>query len=183
VLDRTLLAVVGDGKHGDPSAFIGQFKADYFSWVNAIGVVLQLFVVSRILTRLGVRAALFILPLVAFASYGMIVAVPLLALIRIGKIAENSLDYSVQNTARQALFLVGNRVEKYLGKTVIDTFVVRLGDVFSAALVLLASTLALPVAAFAALNLGFIACWLGVLVALGREHKRRSEALASSEPA
>jgi AAA family ATP:ADP antiporter len=183
VLDRTLLAAVSDGSHGDPSAFVGAFKAEYFGWVNVIGVVLQLFVVSRILTRLGVRAALFILPLVAFASYGMIVAVPLLALIRIGKIAENSLDYSVQNTARQALFLVGNRVEKYLGKTVIDTFVVRLGDVFSAALVLLASTLALPVAAFAALNLGFIACWLGVLVALGREHKRRSEALASSEPA
>jgi len=138
-------------------------------------------VVSRILTRLGVRTALFILPLVAFASYGMILAAPLLALIRIGKIAENSLDYSVQNTARQALFLVGNRVEKYLGKTVVDTFIVRLGDVFSAGIVLLASSLALPVAAFAALNLVFIGGWLLVLVALGREHKRRSELLAQSE--
>jgi AAA family ATP:ADP antiporter len=192
VLDRTLLAAVADGAsraaadgHGvrDPAAFVAAFKAEYFGWVNVIGVVLQLFVVSRVMTRLGVRTALFILPLVAFASYGMILAAPLLALIRIGKIAENSLDYSVQNTARQALFLVGDRVEKYLGKTVVDTFVVRLGDVSSAGLVLLASSLALPVAAFAALNLAFIACWLLVLVALGREHKRRSEALASSEPA
>ena len=180
VLDRTLLAAVSDGSHGDPSAFVGAFKAEYFGWVNVLGVLLQLFVVSRILTHFGVRAALFILPLVAFASYGMILAAPVLALIRIGKIAENSLDYSVQNTARQALFLVGTRVEKYLGKTVVDTFVVRLGDVFSAGLVLLASTLALPVAVFAALNLGFIACWLLVLMALGREHKRRSAAMASA---
>ena len=34
------------------------------------------------------------------------------------KVAENSLDYSLQNTARQALYLVSSRVEKYVGKTV-----------------------------------------------------------------
>jgi len=177
VLDRTLLAAVGKSQQ-DPAAFVGAFKADYFSWVNIAGVLLQMFAVSRILHFIGVRGALFILPVVAFASYSVILTVPVLALIRVGKIAENSLDYSVQNTARQALFLVGSRVEKYVGKTVVDTFVVRLGDVFSAGLVFGASQLALPVSAFAALNLGFIVCWLLVVAALGREHKRRSALLA-----
>jgi ATP:ADP antiporter, AAA family len=177
VLDRTLLAAVGD-THQDPAAFVGAFKAEYFSWVNIAGVVLQMFVVSRVLHFIGVRGALFILPVVAFASYSLILALPVLALIRVAKVAENSLDYSVQNTARQALFLVGTRVEKYVGKTVVDTFVVRLGDVFSAGLVLGASQLALPLSAFAALNLGFIACWLLVVAALGREHRRRSARLA-----
>jgi ATP:ADP antiporter, AAA family len=177
VLDRTLLAAVGQS-HQDPTAFVGAFKADYFSWVNIAGVLLQMFAVSRVLHFIGVRGALFILPLVAFASYSVILALPMLALIRVGKVAENSLDYSVQNTARQALFLVGTRVEKYVGKTVVDTFVVRFGDVFSAGLVWGASQLALPVSAFAALNLGFIACWLLVVAALGREHKRRSAMLA-----
>jgi AAA family ATP:ADP antiporter len=177
ILDRTLLAAVDNGAAGtqDASAFIGAFKGEYFGWVNLVGVLLQLFAVSRILRILGVRRALYILPCVAFASYSVILAMPLLALIRVGKIAENSLDYSVQSTSRQALFLVGTRAEKYVGKTVVDTIVVRFGDLFSAGLVYLASTYALPTKAFAALNLGFIACWLIAITVLGREHLRRSE--------
>ena len=177
VLDRTLLAAVGH-RGGDPTAFVGAFKGEYFFWVNIAGVVLQMFVVSRVLTIIGVRGALLILPLVAFASYSVILAMPILSLIRVGKIAENSLDYSVQNTARQALWLVGSRVEKYVGKTVVDTFIVRLGDVFSAGIIWVASQIALPVSAFAGLNLFFIACWLLVVMALGREHRRRSALLA-----
>jgi ATP/ADP translocase len=88
------------------------------------------------------------------------------------------LDYSLQNTARQALFLVGTRAEKYLGKTVIDTFVVRLGDVFSAILVYSAGVLHLPSRTFALLNMGFVVFWLLVVVGLGREHARRSERMS-----
>lgn len=179
ILDRTLLEAVESGAAGtqNPSAFIGAFKGEYFGWVNLFGVVLQLFAVSRILRLIGVRRALFILPVVAFASYSVILAAPILALIRIGKIAENSLDYSVQNTSRQALFLVGTRAEKYVGKTIVDTIMVRLGDVFSAGLVYVATTQGLPTKAFAALNLGLIACWLVVIVVLGREYRRRSQQL------
>jgi AAA family ATP:ADP antiporter len=142
--------------------------------VNWIGVLLQLFVVSRVLRVFGPRKALFVLPVVALFSYSAMLLTPVLALIRVGKIAENSLDYSLQNTTRQALFLVGNRAEKYLGKTVIDTFIVRIGDVSSALLVYFVQRLGLPSAAFASLNLGFILVWLFVLVGLGREHARRA---------
>ena len=41
-----------------PAAFITGFKAQYFAWFNAAGLVIQLFVVSRIMTRFGVRNAL-----------------------------------------------------------------------------------------------------------------------------
>jgi AAA family ATP:ADP antiporter len=179
LIDRTLLSVLAaDGTMGKAaSAAVGSFKADYFAWVNLIGVLLQLFAVSRVLALLGVRRALFVLPSVAFVSYSLMLAAPLLPLIRLGKIAENSLDYSLQNTTRQALFLVGTRAEKYLGKTVIDTLVVRLGDVLSALLVFGAGQLALPTQGFAVLNLGLIVCWLGVLLWLGREHESRSRAL------
>ena len=81
---------------------------------------------------------------------------------RVAKVAENSLDYSVQNTTRQALFLVTSRVEKYVGKTVVDTLFVRLGDVLSAVVVWTGTLLALPTAAFAALNLVLIGTWIAV---------------------
>lgn len=176
LLDKTLLETLrADGlTHDAAMTFIGQFKADYFWWVNVVGVVLQLFIVSRIMQHVGVRRALFVLPCVAALSYGTLLLVPVLALIKIGKIAENSLDYSLQNTARQALFLVTSRAEKYVGKNIVDTLIVRIGDVMSAGLVWIAAELTLPAKALAALNLVLIAAWLLVLVSINREHRRRS---------
>jgi len=175
ILDRTLLSAVAHrGAHLNAMTFIGKFKAEYFEWVNLVGVLLQLFAVSRILTKLGVRVALFFLPVVAFGGYALMIAAPVLSLIRIAKVAENSLDYSVQSTARQALYLVASRVEKYVGKTAVDTLFVRLGDVLSACVVWLSARLALSTPAFAAINLALIVVWVGVVLALGREHRRRS---------
>jgi AAA family ATP:ADP antiporter len=174
LLDRTLLAAVADGAAGgDPERFVGAFKADYFAWVNLLGVGMQLFAVSRILKHLGVRNALLFLPVVAFASYGMMAAMPILPLIRVGKIVENSLDYSIQNTARQALYLVTSRVEKYVGKTAVDTLFVRLGDVLSAALIWVGSRMAFTTTIFAAINLTLIVLWICTVLAVGREHDLR----------
>jgi len=176
LLDRTLLETLhAKGMdHRAAMTFIGEFKADFFGWVNLIGVLLQLFVVSRIMQYFGVRRALFVLPFVAALSYGTLLIAPVLALVKIGKIAENSLDYSLQNTARQALFLVTSRAEKYVGKNIVDTLIVRIGDVMSAGLVWSAAQLTLPAKALAALNLVLIAGWVFVLIAINREHQRRS---------
>jgi len=177
LLDRTLLETLHGQGLDEKSAgrVIGEFRGDFFFWVNVIGVLLQLFVVSRVMQYFGVRRALFVLPFVAALSYGTLLVAPVLALVKVGKIAENSLDYSLQNTARQALFLVTSRAEKYVGKTIVDTLIVRIGDVASAGLVYAAAQLALPAKALAGLNLGLIAIWFAVLIAIGREHRRRSE--------
>ncbi len=188
ILDRTLLASVdaAAAQGMAPAAFVGAFKADYFAWVNIAGVLMQLFLVSRIIGRLGVRDALLFLPAVALLGYGLILVAPVLAWIRVAKVAENSLDYSLQNTARQALYLVTSRVEKYVGKTLVDTLAVRLGDVLSACVVWLGSRMAVSTQAFASLNLVLIVVWIGLVFAVGREHQRRSaegEELVLAEPA
>jgi AAA family ATP:ADP antiporter len=187
MLDRTLLASVGEAQARGvaPAAFIAGFKAQYFAWFNAAGVAIQLFAVSRIMTRFGVRNALLVLPAVAFLGYGMVLVAPLLALVRIAKVAENSLDYSLQNTARQALYLVTSRPEKYVGKTLVDTFLVRTGDALSALAVWAATQVGVPTRGFAALNLALIALWIGVVMRLGREHTRRAtetEEQVAAEP-
>ena len=176
VLDRTLLQAVADAKaHGaNSSTFVTTFKAEYFEWVNISGVLLQLFVVSRVMTRLGVRNALLVLPAVAFFEYGSYLVAPILSVFTIAKVGESSLEYSLQNTARQALFLVGSRVEKYIGKTVIDTVVVRAGDALTALVVLAGSRAAISTQAFAAFNLTLISAWIVAVFAIGRENRRRS---------
>jgi AAA family ATP:ADP antiporter len=159
---------------GDEGRFIGAFFADYFQVVNIAGMLLQLFVVSRLVKHLGVAAALCVLPLVALGSYTAAALVPSLAIMRWVKTAENSVDYSLMNTVRQMLFLPTTREEKYKAKQVIDSFVVRTGDVLSAAVVYLGTSyLALGVSQFAWINVALVLAWLVLAVLTGREFNRR----------
>jgi ATP:ADP antiporter, AAA family len=163
------------GKKSALGVVIGTFKGDFFYWVNTLGVLLQLFVVSRIFKYLGVRFALFILPTIALFGYSALAFLPVLSIVKIAKISENSTDYSVQNTARQALFLPVSRQAKYSAKAAIDTFVVRAGDVLAALAVLVGKMLALSTQHFAMLNMALVLVWLGIVTCIAREHRRRTE--------
>jgi AAA family ATP:ADP antiporter len=169
-----------------PEAFIGGVKADYFAWYNLLGMLLQLFAVSRILAKLGIRNGLLFLPAFALFGYASAAIVPTLAVLRLVKIGENSLQYSIAETSRHALYLVTSRVEKYVGKTSVDTIAVRVGAILSGATVWIGGRLGLPIAAFATLNVVLAAVWIAVVIATGREQRRRSsegEILVAAEPA
>ena len=155
------------------SQLIGIFYGDFFSWVNIVSLAAQLFLVSRVFKRVGVRGALFVLPFVACATYGMLAFLPILGAVRIGKILENSTDYSLQNTARQALFLPTSREAKYKAKQAIDAFCWRAGDVLQAVVVFVGVRLAFDIRQFALLNEVLIVIWLAVVWGIYREHKRR----------
>jgi len=155
------------------SEVIGAFYGTFFFWVNLVGVLVQMFVVSRVLKYLGVRAALFVLPVVAFGGYAAIGLIGGLAVLRIAKTAENSIDYSLQNTIKQALFLPTSREAKYKAKAAIDTFFVRFGDTASAAIVFFGlHTLALGPRSFALVNVGFVSVWILLNIGIAREHKK-----------
>jgi AAA family ATP:ADP antiporter len=157
----------------DPSQMqsaIGAFYGDFFGWVNLFGLILQTFVVSIVFKYAGVRGALFVLPLIALGSYGLMAAMPVLGIIKMMKIVENSADYSIQNTARHALFLPASREAKYKAKAAIDTFFWRLGDVAQAAIVLLGTQLAFTTRQYASVNLLLVAVWLVIVAVIYREH-------------
>ncbi len=93
--------------------YIGKFYADFFGVVNIVSVCVQLFLVSRIIKYAGVQVALLILPFIALGAYFILAFFPILSVVRWAKTAENSVDYSLQNTVRQVLFLPVTREEKY----------------------------------------------------------------------
>jgi AAA family ATP:ADP antiporter len=156
--------------------FIGAFYADYFTWVNVLTALIQVFLVSRIMRRFGAQAALYVLPLVALGAYGIVAFVPVLALIRAAKISENSLDYSLNNTARQALFLRTSREAKYKAKAAIDTLFVRAGDLCSAGLVFIGTRMMLDTRGFAIVNLALILLWLVIVTGVARQYQHLPEA-------
>ena len=157
----------------DVATFITAFYADFFTVVNIAGLLLQLFIVSRVLKYFGVRIAIFILPLIALGGYLVAAFYPVLSIVRWVKTAENATDYSLQNTVRQVLFLPTTREEKYKAKQAIDTFFVRSGDVLSALLVFIGtSLLALSTQQFALVNAALVMLWLLLAFLIGREHRR-----------
>ena len=159
--------------------FIGSFFAGYFTWVNAAAAFVQLFLVSRIMQRFGVRVALYVMPIVALSGYGLLAFAPVLALIRVIKIGENSLDYSLNNTARHALFLPTSREAKYKAKAAIDTLFVRAGDLLSTGLVIIGGLFSFHIRDFALVNMALVLAWLFIVIGIGRRHR----ALTADGPA
>jgi len=156
----------------DMKSVIGSFYGDFFGWVNLITLLLQVFVVSRLFKYIGVRGALFVLPLIAMGSYSLMAIFPVLGIIRFAKILENSTNYSIQNTARHALFLPTSRDAKYKAKAAIDTFFWRLGDALQAGIVFVGTAIALTTQHYALISIGLVFVWLMVVVGIYREHKR-----------
>lgn len=154
--------------------YIGAFYGSFFAGVNLLGFLLQSFAASRIFRFLGVRGAMYILPVIALMSYSVLAVAPLLAVVRFAKTLENATDYSLQNTLRQALFLPTSRDAKYKAKAAIDTFFMRSGDVIQAGIVRLGAEIQLATAGFAWLNVGFTLLWLWIASRLAKEHRRLS---------
>jgi AAA family ATP:ADP antiporter len=150
--------------------FIGRFYGDFLFTVSLVSALAQLFLVSRIMKFSGVPASLFFLPIISLTGYSVISIIPALGFIRLAKIVENSTDYSLQNTARQALFLPTSREEKYKAKAAIDTFFVRTGDVLSTALVFLSVQLSLSVQGLSLINVFLIVLWLLLVFRIGRSY-------------
>ncbi len=156
--------------------FIGAAYSSYFGWANLIGFLLQMFVVSRVFKRLGVARAVFIHPTVALIGYLGMVRAPSFEFVRWLKIADNSLDYSLGNTTKQALWLPTSREAKYKAKQAVDSFCQRAGDVLQAGVVYSGELVSLGVSGFAALNVLFVCGWLAVAKGLnGRLHARAAE--------
>ena len=165
--------MIANGQAGGLSEgqLIGDFYSKYFTAVNVVGLLLQLFVVSRIVKYLGIPWAVMILPMLSFTAYGIIAVYPALMAVLAAKVAENSTDYSLNNTVRNMLFLPCTYEQKFSAKQAIDSFFVRMGDVLSAALVFVGtSILSLHPRGFAAVNAAIVAAWLFLAWQVGRQY-------------
>jgi AAA family ATP:ADP antiporter len=179
-LEEALAVAEARTLRGARSQVIGRFYGDFFFWVNLAGLVIQMFFVSRIFKYFGVRAALFVLPVISFGGYAAIGLVGGLAVLRLAKTAENATDYSLQNTVKQALFLPTSREAKYKAKAAIDTFFVRFGDAASAAIVAAGlHVLHFGPRSFAFINVGLALVWILLNAGIAREHRK----MVPDEPA
>jgi len=171
--------VAGNGLR-DPSAIeaftvdgVTAFYGNFYAWVNAVALVLQALVASRLLKYGGFGVILLMLPVIALLSYGAMALVPVLLVIKAMKIAENSTDYSINNTARNVMWLPATSEMKFKCKPAIDTIFVRLGDALTAATVWFGTHIViLSNQQYAAINIALVLIWLAASLVLLREHRK-----------
>ncbi len=166
---------------------IGSFYSNFYMMVNGLGLVLQLFVVSRVVKRFGIPFAVMILPVLSLTAYNVMLFIPLLWAVLSAKVAENATDYSLNNTVRQMLFLPCTPEEKYSAKQAIDSFFFRAGDVLSAVTVAVGTQLVpLGTTGFAAVNVVLAVAWVVLAWQIGRTYREltaEAPAVAVGRPA
>lgn len=108
-----------------PRAEQGAAYAEVYAVTNVFAMVFQLFVTSAILKRFGVRGALLLMPAVVFGASLGFLAAPTVLFGSLLTASDNGLSYSLNQSAREALYTVTSREEKYQAKAFIDMFVQR----------------------------------------------------------
>jgi AAA family ATP:ADP antiporter len=165
------MAQFGANNHEAVEKTIGSFYSTYFTYVNILGLLLQMFVVSRIIRYFGVGVGIMVLPFISLSAYSIIAFFPALRAVLAAKVAENSTDYSINNTVRNMLFLPCTTEQKYSAKQAIDSFFVRMGDVLSAALVFVGTAwIGLGPRGFALVNAALVVVWLTLAWRTGRTY-------------
>ncbi|HTR84590.1 MAG TPA: MFS transporter [Reyranella sp.] len=150
---------------GAQTAFLGNINFG----VNTLALILQLFLAGRIVLTLGVAVALAIVPVVTMAGFAALAASPTLAVIGIFQVVRRGTEYAVTRPAREVLYTVVSREDRYKTKGFIDTFVYRLGDqvgIWSGSMFAEAGVMLAPLAA-----IGVAAVWLVTALWLG--HRQR----------
>ena len=166
----------------DLGTLITEFYGNFNFWVTLISLLMQLFLVSRIYHLVGVRGGLLVQPVIVALGYALLVFGPMLGgfipffyLIRRLKFAENSVDYSLMNTTRQALYLPVDRNSKYDGKIAIDTFFWRFGDLIQAVGIFIGlHLLDWEARNFAVVTLVLALAWIALAIVMGRDYSRKA---------
>ena len=104
---------------------IGAQFATVFAITNVVALLVQLFLTSLIMTRLGVGVALLVLPVVILCGSAGFLALPILWMGSLLNTADNGFSYSINQSAKESLYVPTTRDEKYKAKAFIDMFVQR----------------------------------------------------------
>src|SRR6266850_1270586 len=159
--------------------------------VNVLTLVCQLFVVNRLIGRFGIGIALMVLPALAVVGFFLIGLAPTLTVLVVFQVIRRAGEYAITRPAREILFTVLNREEKYKSKNLIDTVVFRGGDAVSGWMFEGLRLIGLGLAGIAFVAMPIALLWAGTGWWLGRNQedlrnrsnaKRRKDDPQSAQP-
>ncbi|HEX2114971.1 MAG TPA: MFS transporter [Alphaproteobacteria bacterium] len=143
-------------------------------------VLIQTVATGRLMTRFGVGAAAAFLPLVFAIGFAALAVSPLLLLVIGFQALQRTANFGISNPAREVLFTVVDREEKYKAKYLIDGVVFRGGDALFAWLFNLLRSAGAELVAISAATVPVALGWLALALTLGKAQERRAAQTAVS---
>ncbi|MDX1561459.1 MAG: MFS transporter [Gammaproteobacteria bacterium] len=148
------------------------FFAQIDFWTQFLTFLLQLLITGHIMRRLGVSIAMILLPItVSLGFIGLAMTGTFVALILL-EASYRAVQRGITRPARETLFTVVAREDKYKSKALTDTFVYRGGDVLGAWTEGLLGRLGGGLVALSSLVVPLAVVWAGLALWLGRYQQR-----------
>ena len=142
--------------------------------IGILTIVVQCFATGRLIARFGVGPAVAALPLVFGLGFLALAFTPLLFVVVAFQAIQRTANFAISNPAREVLFTVLEREEKYKAKNVIDIVVFRGADALSGWLFAALRGAGLELPAISLATLPVTGVWLALAIVLGRSHERRA---------
>ncbi len=149
----------------------------------AVGIVTlftQLFLTGRFMKYLGIAAALAVVPVVSLIGFMTLALYPSLVAVIVFQALRRASNFAFSRPAREVLYTVVNREEKYKCKNFIDTVVYRGGDTLFGFIFTGVKSLGASLSAMAMMGIPIAVLGCVVAVLLGR--KQNDLAKSSETP-
>jgi len=143
------------------------FTGIFYGWMNAASFAVQFFLTSWILRRVGLAAALLVMPLGLFCGSLGLWLIPTFWLAAGTELFSRSVDYSLQQTSKEVLYLPIDRTLRYKVKPFIDMVVFRFGKGLAAVIgILVLDVLDLKAGVLSYLSVPLSVCWVMLVLQL-----------------
>jgi AAA family ATP:ADP antiporter len=152
-----------------------RFFAQIDLMVNVLTLLTQSLATAHLIRIFGLTAALCYLPALSVLGFAALGAHTTVGVLMVFQVLRRAGEFSIAKPAREVLFTVVPRADRYKAKNFIDTFVYRAGDQITAwgYTALLALGVGVPGTSVVAVVLGLVS--IGVAVWLGRAHRRKAQ--------
>jgi ATP:ADP antiporter, AAA family len=152
------------------------FLANIDIAVNTITVLIQIFLTGRLMKWFGVAITLVLMPLLSALGFAAIGLAPVLTVLATFQILRRAAGFALLRPAREVLFTVLRREDKYKAKSLIDTFGYRVGDQIGAWSYALMRLLGLGLVGISWLAVPIGAVWCALSIWLGRKQRQLADA-------
>lgn len=173
------IAIVNEA-FGDDRVARTQLFANRDVIVNSITLIVQMFLTGRILRWLGIGVSLALLPVVSFVGFGMLAVAPVLLVVITFDVIRRAGNFAIQRPARESLYTVVSRTDKYKAKNFNDTFVYRVGDQVGAWSYTAMAWFGMGLTGLALTMLPVSLLWFFLALWLGRKYKETYQEQADS---
>jgi len=149
--------------------------------VNTLTLLLQVFLTGRLMKFLGVTVTLLFMPVLSLFGFAAMGIAPVLAVLAVFQVARRASTFAFMRPAREVLFTVLRREDKYKAKSFIDTFGYRCGDQFGAWSYGGMQAFGLNLTAISYIGVPVVAGWCVLGVWLGRKQRDLADTQATKD--